>query len=32
MREAGRIPYTDDQDLGGAARGSRELILSVDPR
>ena len=32
MQEAGRVPYADDQGRGGAARGSREPILSFDPR
>ena len=32
MQEVRRVPYADDQDRGGAARGSREPILSFDPR
>ena len=32
MQEARRVPYADDQDRGGAARGSRESIVSFDPR
>ena len=32
MQEARRVPYTDDQDRGGAACGSREPIISFDPR
>ena len=32
IQEARRVPYEDGQDRGGAARGSREPILSFDPR
>ena len=32
MQEARRVPYADVQDRGGAACGSREPILSFDPR
>ena len=29
--QTGRVPYRDDPDRGGAARGSGELVFSVDP-
>ena len=32
MWQARRVLYRDDQDRGGAARGSREPILSFNPR
>ena len=32
IQEGRRVPYADEPDRGGAARRSRELILSFDPR
>lgn len=32
MQQIACVPYADNQDCGGAARGSRELIRYFDPR